>query len=140
VAEERPVYETLLDCLLYAPLGAAVVFVEEVPRLAERGRERIAVARLVGRFAAEEACRRLRAPSSGPSREQAHQSKEGSRSGFFTPNGAASTTRQRRRRALLGFRTTTLRRSKSARRNMATRVQLERRLLEPALCGDRPRL
>jgi hypothetical protein len=92
VAEERPVYETLLDCLLYAPLGAAVVFVEEVPRLAERGRERIAVARLVGRFAAEEACRRLRAPSSGPSREQAHQSKEGSRSGFFTPNGAASTT------------------------------------------------
>ncbi|MFZ2057469.1 MAG: hypothetical protein WAV54_08695 [Acidimicrobiales bacterium] len=91
MAEERPVYEMLLDCLLYAPLGAAVVFVEEVPRLAERGRERIAVARLVGKFAAEEARRRLRAPSSGPSREQAHRSKEGSQPGFFTPNDAVPT-------------------------------------------------
>jgi hypothetical protein len=76
VADERPVYETLLDCLLYAPLGAAVVFVEEVPRLAERGRERVAVARLVGKFAAEQARQRLRAPSSP---------------GFFTPNNAVPT-------------------------------------------------
>jgi hypothetical protein len=92
VAEERPVYETLLDCLLYAPLGAAVVFVEEVPRLAERGRERIVVARLVGKFAVDEARRRLRAPSSGPSREQAHRAKEGSQPGFFTSGDALSTT------------------------------------------------
>ena len=63
MAEDRPVSEVLLDYLLYAPLGAAVVATEELPRLAERGRERferqIGAAELIGRFAVAEARRRL---------------------------------------------------------------------------------
>jgi len=74
VTEERPVHEVLLDCLVYAPLGAAIVAVEEMPRLAERGRERVekqlAIARLVGKFAVGEGRRRFgTAPAS--SREDA---------------------------------------------------------------------
>lgn len=73
MAEERPVSETLLDWLLYAPLGAATMLVEELPRLAERGRERfekqIGVAELIGRLAVAEARRRLAAPPSSQSRE-----------------------------------------------------------------------
>ncbi len=71
MAEDRPSYETLLDYLVYAPLGAAIVAAEEVPRLAERGRERmekqVAVAQLIGRFAVAESRRRFGAPSTGPS-------------------------------------------------------------------------
>lgn len=74
MAEERPVHEVLLDCLVYAPLGAAIVVVEEVPRLAERGRERVekqlAIARLVGKFAVGEGRRRFGSPPA-PSRRDA---------------------------------------------------------------------
>lgn len=66
MADERPLPETLLDCLLYAPLGAALVAAEELSRLAERGRERfeqrIGVASSVGRFAVQGAVSRLKAP------------------------------------------------------------------------------
>ena len=66
MADERPLPETLLDLLLYAPLGAAVVATEELSRLAERGRERferrIGVAGSVGRFAVQGALSRLKAP------------------------------------------------------------------------------
>jgi hypothetical protein len=69
VAEERPAPGTLLDYLLYAPLGAAVVAAEELPRLAERGRERfekrIVLASSIGKFAVAAAVRRLKAPPSG---------------------------------------------------------------------------
>ena len=34
MAEQHPLSETLLDLLVYAPLGAAVVASEELPRLA----------------------------------------------------------------------------------------------------------
>ncbi|HLN06392.1 MAG TPA: hypothetical protein VK217_08945 [Acidimicrobiales bacterium] len=75
--EERSVYEVLLDCLVYAPLGAAIVAAEEVPRLAERGREgvekQVAVARLIGRFAVAESRRRLGATPPRPARGQAEQ-------------------------------------------------------------------
>jgi hypothetical protein len=73
VAEERPVSDTLLDWLVYAPLGAATILVEELPRLAERGRERferqIGAAELIGRLAVAEARRRLTVPPSSQSRE-----------------------------------------------------------------------
>ena len=76
--EERPPYETLLDAFVYAPLGAALVLVDELPRLAERGRERVekrvAVARLVGKFAVEEARRRLGALSVDPFGGESHRS------------------------------------------------------------------
>lgn len=65
-------HEVLLDCLVYAPVGAAIVVFEEVPRLAERGRERVdkqvAIARLLGRFAVREGQRRLRPPGSSSPR------------------------------------------------------------------------
>ncbi|MGD0439249.1 MAG: hypothetical protein ABSB52_01360 [Acidimicrobiales bacterium] len=68
--EERPAYETLLDAFVYAPLGAALVLADELPRLAQRGREgvekRVAVARLVGRFTVEGARRRLETLSGDP--------------------------------------------------------------------------
>jgi hypothetical protein len=72
VADERPLPETLLDCLLYAPLGAAVVAAEELSRLAERGRERfeqrIGVASSVGRFAVQGTVSRLKAPGAASRR------------------------------------------------------------------------
>lgn len=70
MAEERPVSETLLDYLVYAPLGAALVVAEELPRLAERGRDRfqrrVGAAELMGRFAVAEARRRFAPPSTRP--------------------------------------------------------------------------
>lgn len=60
----------MLDWLVYAPLGALSVAVEELPRLAERGHERfgrqINAAGLIGRFAVAEAVRRFSPPSQGP--------------------------------------------------------------------------
>jgi len=92
VTEERPTHETLLDFFVYAPLGAALVFADELPRLAERGRERVekrvAVARMVGRFAVGEARRRL-----GAAREQTDGPEEATRLAFparddsLTPSG-----------------------------------------------------
>ncbi len=52
---EVPLNERLLDLFVYVPAGIAVSVVEELPRLAERGRERLGVrvssARAVGQFA-----------------------------------------------------------------------------------------
>jgi hypothetical protein len=87
VAEDRPTYETLLDAFFYAPLGAALVLADELPRLADRGRERVekrvAVARVVGKFAVAEARRRLQSfgadPFGGPS--------------SYTPGGSAGECR-----------------------------------------------
>jgi hypothetical protein len=96
VAEERPVYETLLDYFFYAPLGAATVFVEQAPRFAEVGRERvekrIAVAALIGKFAVAEARRRLEAAPSGQPREQARPSEPQARPPLVTPRGATPAT------------------------------------------------
>jgi hypothetical protein len=54
-SEEQPLNERLLDLLVYAPTGVALSVVEEFPRLAERGRQRLGVrvtsARAVGQFA-----------------------------------------------------------------------------------------
>ena len=88
--------KVLLDCFLYAPLGAALIFVDEIPRLAERGRERVskrvAVARLVGRFAVEEANRRLGALLPDPSHELSRRSQESARPASRAHNQTVSAT------------------------------------------------
>lgn len=52
----------MLDLTLFAPLGLAVSAVEAVPKLASKGRARlvpqVGLARTVGKFAVDEACRR----------------------------------------------------------------------------------
>jgi hypothetical protein len=52
---DPPLNERLLDLFVYVPAGIAVAVVEEIPRLAERGRERLGVrvssARALGHFA-----------------------------------------------------------------------------------------
>ena len=84
MAEDRPAYETLLDAFVYAPLGAALVLADELRRLADRGRERVekrvAVARVVGKFAVAEARRRLETlggdPFGGPSRTSGERARD----------------------------------------------------------------
>jgi hypothetical protein len=53
--EEPPLNERLLDLFVFVPAGIAVSVVEEIPRLAERGRQhlgvRVSSARSVGQFA-----------------------------------------------------------------------------------------
>ena len=53
--DDPPLNERLLDLFVYVPAGIAVAVVEELPRLAERGRERLGVrvssARALGHFA-----------------------------------------------------------------------------------------
>jgi len=52
---EQPLSERVLDLFVFLPTGIAVTVAEELPRLAERGRERFGVqvnsARAVGKFA-----------------------------------------------------------------------------------------
>lgn len=54
-APEQPLSERFLDLFVFLPTGLVVTMVEELPRLAERGRERLGVqvnsARAVGQFA-----------------------------------------------------------------------------------------
>ncbi len=53
--DDQPLSERLLDLFVFLPTGLAVTLAEELPRLAERGRERLGVqvnsARAVGKFA-----------------------------------------------------------------------------------------
>lgn len=77
MAEQRPFPDVVLDYLVYAPLGAAVIAAEELPRLAERGRDRfemrLKAAELLGRFAVAEARRRLEATPSQTRAGNSHQ-------------------------------------------------------------------
>jgi hypothetical protein len=101
MAEQRPVPETLLDFLLYAPLGAAVTVMEELPRLADRGRERfgkqIEAAGMVGRFAVAGAMRRLKPPSTDRHAGSGTRADSGSVSAQAGPSTSerASSTRPR---------------------------------------------
>ncbi len=80
--EGRSLHERLLDLLVFAPAGMAVSAVEELPRLAAKGREHLGVrvnsARAVGQFAVRTGRRELhrrsggllgRTPPPGPRRE-----------------------------------------------------------------------
>ncbi len=97
MAEDRPVHESLLDCLVYAPLGAAIVALEEVPRLAELGRERVdkqvAIARLIGRFAVAEGRRRFGPPQSHHPRRDSAQAPAESEADAQAPDELESAAR-----------------------------------------------
>jgi hypothetical protein len=54
VTEERPV-DQVLDLLIYAPIGFALEAKELLPQLADRGRGQVALMRLAGRMAAQQA-------------------------------------------------------------------------------------
>jgi hypothetical protein len=75
---ERPLFEELLDYAVYAPLGAALTLADELPRLVERGRARLAgrvsTASFIGRAVVATGRRRVeevlagRPPVRGPRR------------------------------------------------------------------------
>jgi hypothetical protein len=50
---DRTVVDQALDYLVYAPLGLALEARDLIPKLAERGRGQVAMARIAGRFAAQ---------------------------------------------------------------------------------------
>ena len=62
MADERTLPERLIDLAVYVPVGIAVSVIEELPALAEKGRERLGkqlqVARMIGKFTVAEAQRR----------------------------------------------------------------------------------
>ena len=57
MTDDRSPTDRLLDLLVFAPAGLAVTVAEELPKLADRGRERVQTqvntARLVGQFAVQ---------------------------------------------------------------------------------------
>jgi hypothetical protein len=63
VADDRSLSDLIWDYTIYAPIGLAVSIAEELPKLSEKGRERLAgrvqIARVVGKFAVGEAQRRV---------------------------------------------------------------------------------
>jgi hypothetical protein len=90
VVEERTDDEILLDYLIYAPLGAAIVAVEQAPRIAERLRSRIEVARVVGRFAVREAWRRMAPPVASSASERSRAETDSPRPGTLQAGSPAS--------------------------------------------------
>jgi hypothetical protein len=67
--DDQALTERFLDLFVFLPTGVAVTLVEELPRLAERGRERLGVkvnsARAVGQFTVRAGGRELRKRSTG---------------------------------------------------------------------------
>lgn len=63
MAEERSLADRLLDYGVYAPIGIALSVAEELPKLADKGRQRAAgqihVARVMGKLAVRQVQRRL---------------------------------------------------------------------------------
>lgn len=53
MTDDRGVVEQALDYLVYAPLGLVLEAREMIPKLADRGRGQMALARVAGRFAAQ---------------------------------------------------------------------------------------
>jgi hypothetical protein len=73
-SEDSSLNERLLDLFVFVPAGIAVSVVEELPKLAARGRERLGVrvssARAVGKVAVRTGGKQLRKRSSGLLRRQ----------------------------------------------------------------------
>jgi hypothetical protein len=67
--DDQPLSERFLDLFVFLPTGVVVTLAEELPRLAERGRERLGVqvnsARAVGRFAVHAGSHELKKRSEG---------------------------------------------------------------------------
>jgi hypothetical protein len=63
VADERTLYERLIELAVFVPIGIAASVVEELPALAEKGRERLnkqlRVARMVGKLTVVQAQRQV---------------------------------------------------------------------------------
>ena len=94
VTNDVPLSERFLDLLVFLPTGLAVTVAEELPRLAERGRERLGVqvnsARAIGEFvviAGQDELKR-RVGSIRPNGRRAHPSPSGETSGGAMPGGA----------------------------------------------------
>lgn len=74
---EESVGDRLLDAVVYVPVGLMVSLAEELPALAEKGRQRVGnqlqVARVIGRMAVAEGRRRFAsaAPTPGPVDQEA---------------------------------------------------------------------
>ena len=51
MSDDRKTAHLLADLFVYAPIGAAASVVELVPKLARRGRRRVAIARVIGQVA-----------------------------------------------------------------------------------------
>ncbi len=90
--------ERLLDLFVFLPTGLAVTVAEELPRLAERGRERFGVqvdsARAVGHFAVSAGTHELKRRSAGLARSSSTPSSGASPepSTGATPSGASRPT------------------------------------------------
>lgn len=71
MADDRTLPERLLELALYVPVGLATVVLEELPSLAEKGRQKlegqVQLARMVGKMAVGEVQRKVGKPSSKPS-------------------------------------------------------------------------
>ena len=70
MTEHKGPFDQALDLFVYAPLGLALSAREELPKLAERGKQeldgQLTMARMVGEFVVKEAERRLGDLLSGP--------------------------------------------------------------------------
>jgi hypothetical protein len=71
VTEDRSPLDSALDLVLYAPIGLALTVGEEVPKLAAKGRQRLATqwatARTVGQFAVAQGRREVQKRTGGTS-------------------------------------------------------------------------
>jgi len=94
-AVERPLSERVLDLFVFLPTGLVVTVAEELPRLADRGRERLGVqvnsARAVGRFAVKAGTSELKRRSDGLKRSGSTPA--GGRTGTTRTSGRPSPAR-----------------------------------------------
>jgi len=97
--EEQSLSDRLLDLFVFLPTGVVVTVAEELPRLAERGRERLGVhvnsARAVGEFAVTAGGQELKKRSAARSRPAADRTGTGADGGRARP--ASDTARTARR-------------------------------------------
>ncbi|MGO9558200.1 MAG: hypothetical protein ACLPQS_07165 [Acidimicrobiales bacterium] len=98
MADERSLPERLIELAVFVPVGIAASVAEELPGLAEKGRESLSkqlqVARVLGRLTVSQAQRRVRKKMSASSPPKPAGGAGGSR----TPKPGASPTRSAPRR------------------------------------------
>jgi hypothetical protein len=96
MADERPLYEQILDMAVFAPVGAATLAAEQLPALVAKGRgvveSRVSVATMVGRLAVAQMRKKVEnvvgqpGPSAGAGRGQpAEDSRAGTAGPAWTP-------------------------------------------------------
>lgn len=98
MSDDRPPLDRLLDLAVFAPIGMATVLREELPRLAQQGRQvvnnRIILARFIGQMAVQqgqrEVARRLEARRTSPVVDAGGSAEE--RSGPDAPDNVSPAT------------------------------------------------